>query len=223
MRIVMSGSSGLVGSVLLPELGTAGHQVARLVRPGTAPASAPGQSDIAWDPPGEKIEAARLEGVDAVVHLAGENISAGRWTAARKEKIRKSRVNGTQFLSETLTKLKRPPRVLVSASAIGYYGDRGDEPLRETSPRGRGFLPAVCVAWESATERAEKHGLRVVHLRFGIILSTRGGALGKMLIPFKLGLGGPVGSGRQYWSWVAIDDAVGAIQHALAKEDLRGP
>ena len=223
MRIVVSGSSGLVGSALLPELGAAGHQVARLVREGTARRPASGREEIVWDPLGERIDAGRLEGVDAVVHLAGENISAGRWTVARKEKIRKSRVNGTQLLSETLTKLKRPPRVLVSASAIGFYGDRGDEVLRETSPRGHGFLPAVCVGWESATERAEKHGLRVVHLRFGIILSARGGALGKMLIPFRLGLGGPVGSGRQYWSWVAIDDAVGTIQHALAKEDLRGP
>jgi uncharacterized protein (TIGR01777 family) len=223
MRIVVSGSSGLVGSVLLPALGAVGHQVVKLVRVGASSASSPGRNDIAWDPLCERIDAGRLEGVDAVVHLAGENISAGRWTAARKEKIRKSRVNGTQLLSETLTKLKRPPRVLVSASAIGFYGDRGDEVLREASPPGHGFLPAVCVGWESATERAEKHGLRVVHLRFGIILSARGGALGKMLIPFRLGLGGPVGSGRQYWSWVAIDDAVGAIQHALAKEDMRGP
>lgn len=236
MRIAVSGSSGLVGSALLPVLGAAGHRVARMVRTGAGTAiptraaaagsraaAAAGHDDIAWEPQGRQIDAARLEGADAVVHLAGANISDGRWTDARKETLRKSRVNGTQLLSETLTNLKRPPRVLVSASATGYYGDRGVEVLRESSPRGHGFLPALCVAWESATERAEKRGLRVVHLRFGVILSPRGGALGKMLLPFRLGLGGPVGNGRQYWSWVAIDDAVGAIVHAITNESLRGP
>ncbi len=219
MRIVVSGSSGLVGSALLPALRAAGHQVSRLVRPGASPA--PG--DVAWDPGADRIDAAGLEGTDAVVHLAGASIAAGRWTAARKVEIRRSRVNGTQLVSETLTKLQRPPRVLVSASAIGYYGDRGDEVLRESSERGHGFLPAVCVAWESATEQAEKRGLRVVHLRFGVILSPQGGALRKMLLPFRLGMGGRVGSGRQYMSWVALDDAVGAIAHVLGIPALRGP
>lgn len=218
MKLVVSGSSGLVGSALLPALTAAGHDVGRLVRPG----GSPGPSDIAWDPAAGQIDAGRLAGVDAVVHLAGENIAAGRWNESRKEAIRKSRVDGTLLLSRALAGLQRRPGTLVSASAIGFYGDRGDEVLRESSPRGRGFLPAVCVAWESATEPAEKAGVRVVHLRFGVILSPRGGALKKMLLPFRLGLGGRVGNGRQYMSWIAIEDAVGAIQHALGAGQLRG-
>jgi hypothetical protein len=219
MQVLVSGASGLVGSVLVPSLATAGHRVARLVRPGTAP----GGNDVPWDPMAERLDEARLSGVDAVVHLAGESIAAGRWTEARKEAIRKSRVDGTLLLSRALAKMKPPPRVLICASAIGYYGDRGDEVLREVSPRGRGFLPAVCVAWESATEPAEKVGIRVVNLRFGIILSVKGGALAKMLLPFRLGAGGILGSGRQYMSWVSIDDVVGVVEHALANETLRGP
>lgn len=233
MRIVVSGSSGLVGSALLPSLRSKGHDVGRMLRaasrgaqgdrPAGGGSAAQGAHDLRWDPLGGAIDTERLEGVDAVVNLAGESIAAGRWTAARKEAIRKSRINGTQLLAETLTKLRRPPRVMVSASAIGYYGDRGDEVLTETSARGHGFLPAVAVGWESATERAEKLGVRVVHLRFGVILSASGGALAKMLTPFRLGLGGPVGSGRQFLSWIALDDVVRAIEHALATETLRGP
>jgi len=229
MRIIVSGSSGLVGSALLPALRAKGHKVGRMLRRragARGAGGAPGTSDsldLLWDPIGGSIEAEKLEGVDAIINLAGESIAAGRWTAARKEAIRKSRIGGTQLISETLTRLRRPPRILVSASAIGYYGDRGDEILTETSARGHGFLPAVAVGWESATERAEKLGVRVVHTRFGVILSASGGALAKMLTPFRLGLGGPVGNGRQVLSWIALDDVVGAIEHALAKESLRGP
>ncbi len=220
MQVLISGSSGMVGSALVPSLATAGHRVARLVRQGTA---APGANDVPWDPAAEKIDETRLPGTEAVVHLAGENIAAGRWTEARKEAIRKSRVEGTLLLSRALARMKPPPKVLIAASAIGFYGDRGEEVLREVSPRGRGFLPAVCVAWESATEPAEKAGVRIVNLRFGIILSAKGGALAKMLLPFRLGAGGIIGSGRQYMSWVSIDDVVGAIEHALAHETLNGP
>jgi uncharacterized protein (TIGR01777 family) len=165
----------------------------------------------------------RLDGFDAVVHLAGENIAAGRWTESVKERIRKSRVDGTQLLSRALARLKQPPRAVVQASAVGFYGNRGDESLTESSPRGQGFLPAVCVAWEAAAEPAEKQGIRVVFLRFGVILSRKGGALKKMLLPFRLGVGGVIGDGSQYMSWITLDDAVAAIQHALSTEGLRGP
>jgi len=219
MRILVSGSSGLVGSALRPALVAAGDEVGRLVRPGTNA----GPLDVAWDPAAGRIDGEKLDGFDAVVHLAGENIAAGRWNAARKEAIRRSRVDSTLLLSRALAKLKTPPATFVSASAIGYYGDRGDEILQETSQRGHGFLPAVCVAWESAAEPAEAAGLRVVHLRFGVILSKEGGALARMLTPFRLGLGGPVGDGRQYMSWITLDDAVGAIRHALGSTSIAGP
>jgi uncharacterized protein (TIGR01777 family) len=219
MRILISGSSGMVGSAVLPALAAAGHETGRLARPGAAAAP----SDVAWDPAASRIDAAGLGRYDAVIHLAGENIAAGRWSEARKKAIRRSRVDGTLLLTRALAKLERRPRTFVCASAIGYYGDRGDEILKETSPRGRGFLPAVCVAWESAAEPAEEAGLRVVHLRFGIILSKNGGALARMLLPFRLGLGGPVGDGRQYMSWITLDDAVGAILHALDSADIAGP
>ena len=219
MRILVSGSSGLVGSALRPALAAAGDEVGRLVRPGTNA----GPLDVTWDPASRQIDAAQLEGFDAVVHLAGENIAAGRWNEARKEAIRRSRVDGTLLLTRALAKLSKPPATFVSASAIGYYGDRGDEILKETSDRGRGFLSAVCVAWESAAEPAEAADLRVVHLRFGVILSKDGGALARMLPPFRLGLGGPVGDGRQFMSWITLDDAVGAIRHVLDSTSIAGP
>ena len=217
MHIVVSGSSGLVGSALVSSLTAGGHRVTRLVR------RAPGGPDIAWDPAEGVRDLPKLEGVDGVVHLAGENIAAGRWTEARKAEIRRSRVEGTRRLSESVAKLSRRPKVLVSASAIGFYGDRRDEILTEDSAPGGDFLAQVCREWEAATEPASRAGIRVVQLRFGMILSPAGGALKKMLLPFKMGAGGRIGSGTQYMSWIAIDDAIGAIHHSLSTESLTGP
>lgn len=218
MRVVISGASGLVGRALLGRLRERQHDVARLAR-GPGPRAA---DEIAWDPVAGTIDAARLEGCEAVVHLAGENIAAGRWNCRRKGLIRDSRVRGTRLLAEALSRLQARPRALVCASAIGYYGDRGDELLDESAAPGVGFLADVCREWESAAESAAERGVRVVRLRFGVILSGQGGALAKMLLPFRLGLGGKVGSGRQYLSWIALDDAVGAICHALEAGELRG-
>lgn len=218
-RIAVSGASGLIGSRLCELLAEAGWLVAPLVRRPPRPGSA----EIHWNPAGGEVDATGLRGIEAVVHLAGENIAGGRWTAARKALIRDSRVVGTTLLSQCLASLDPPPRVLVSASAIGFYGDRGDEPLDETSPPGNGFLPEVCRAWEAATAAARGAGVRVVNLRIGVVLAAEGGALAKMLGPFKLGLGGQLGNGRQYMSWISRDDLVRAIVHALERDDLRGP
>jgi uncharacterized protein (TIGR01777 family) len=218
MNILVTGASGLLGSALVSALTSAGHSVTRLVR--SQPQS--GEKAARWDPMAGTIDTGAFEGLDAVVHLAGENI-AERWTAAKKVKIRDSRVKGTQVLSEALSHLASPPTVLVSASAIGYYGDRGEAILTEESPPGSSFLSEVCRAWEAATEPARQQGIRVVPLRFGVVLSATGGALAKMLPPFRLGLGGILGSGRQYMSWIALDDAVGAIQHAIVTDSLQGP
>jgi len=218
MKVLLSGSSGLVGSALIPVLTGGGHQVVRLVR------SQPRDevSEVHWDPEAGDIDAAGLKGVEAAVHLAGESIAAGRWTAAKKARILESRVKGTRLLAETLAELKRPPKVLVSASAVGYYGDRGEETLREESASGSAFLSDVCRQWEAATEPAAAAGIRVVNLRFGVMLSSVGGALPRLLTPFKLGVGGRLGSGKQFMSWIAIDDVIGAILHALGTETLRG-
>ena len=218
MNILVTGSTGLVGSSVVSFLKTGGHRVLRLVRGTTG-----GADDVVWDPAAGTIESAKLETLDAVVHLAGENIASGRWSAAKKARIRDSRVNGTRLLSEALAKLARKPRVLVCASAIGFYGDRGDEVLTESSPPGTSFLCNVCRDWESATEPARQAGIRVVNLRIGVVLTPRGGALAKMLLPFKLGVGGIVGSGRQFWSWIALDVVVGAIHQAFICESLSGP
>ncbi len=217
MHIAVTGASGLVGSKLVPMLTTGGHEVTRLVRREPA-----WESEVTWDPQGE-FDASSLDGIDAVVHLAGENIAASRWSAKVKERIRSSRVQGTRALCESLAKMESPPRVLVCASAIGYYGDRCDEILTEDSNAGDGFLADVAQEWEAATKPACNAGVRVVNLRFGMILSPKDGALAKMLLPFKLGGGGRVGSGKQYWSWISIDDAAGAIHHALMMNSLSGP
>ncbi len=211
MKVAVTGSTGLVGSALIPLLESAGHEVVRLRRPAQ------------WDPEKGVADPSAFGGVDAVVHLAGENIAGGRWTAARKERILNSRVKGTKLIAETLGNLPKPPQVLVSASAIGYYGDRGSELLREQSPPGTGFLPDVCRQWEAATDAATRKGIRVVHLRTGIVLSGKGGALRKMLLPFKLGVGGKIGSGEQYWSWISIDDHCAAILHCIQASSLHGP
>ena len=218
VRVLISGSSGLVGSSLLLYLGSKGHEVKTLVRQRSSH-----PSQIFWNPPesGPAIEA--LEGVQAVIHLAGEGIASGRWTDFKKHAIRDSRAVGTRLLCDALSRMKRPPKVLASASAIGYYGDRGAEILHEASAPGSGFLPEVCKAWEAATAPAAAKGIRVVNLRFGVILSPKGGALAKMLLPFKMGVGGVLGSGAQYMSWLALDDALGIIAFALDTASLHGP
>lgn len=218
MNILITGASGLVGSTLIPALNAQGHRTLALVR--RAPKT---DDEIAWNPADGAIDAARMENIDAVVHLAGENIAAGRWTQAQKDRIRSSRVEGTRLLSETLAKLKTPPKALVTASAVGYYGDRGEETLTEDSPPGAGFLPDVSIAWETAAKPAEQAGIRTVYIRIGIVLTPKGGALGKMLLPFKLGLAGVVGSGAQYMSWIALDDLIAVFVHALENSAMSGP
>jgi hypothetical protein len=219
MKVLVSGSTGLVGTSLVPSLASDGHQVVRLVRTQTPR----GEAAVSWDPAAGRLEPASLEGLDAVVHLAGESIAKERWSNAVKTRIRSSRVDGTRLLSEALAKTARPPRTLVCASAVGYYGSRGAEILKEDHVPGDDFLARVCREWEAAAEPARRKGIGVLHLRFGFILSPAGGGLAKMLPPFKLGLGGPLGDGAQYMSWVTIDDAVGAIRHVLANGELRGP
>jgi len=218
MNILLSGSTGMIGSALIEALQSQNHRLTRLAR-------SPLQSSepaVQWNPSAGTLNAKDLEGFDGVVHLAGESIAARRWTDAQKAKIRDSRVQGTKLLSETLAKLSKPPKVLVCASAIGYYGNRGDTILREDSGAGTGFLADICREWESAADPARKKGIRVVHLRIGVVMSPKGGALAKMLLPFKMGVGGIVGNGKQYWSWVSLDDVIGAIRHALMTESLHG-
>jgi uncharacterized protein (TIGR01777 family) len=179
--------------------------------------------EIAWNPASGGIDHEALEGLDAVVHLAGENISGGRWTEERKAAIVASRVRGTTLLAEALSVLRTPPRVFLSASAIGYYGARDDRRIDETTAAGAGFLADAARRWEAATEAASTAGIRTVTMRFGVILTARGGALKKMLLPFKLGAGGPIGDGRQGFSWIALDDAIYAIHHLIRNDALRGP
>lgn len=198
MKILISGSTGLVGSALVPALQSGGHEVVRLVR-----SSSSGAGSIPWNPMSGQLSTESLEGIDAAVHLAGENIAARRWTPAQKTLIRESRVVGTRLLAETLAKLKAPPKTLVCASAIGFYGDRSDQRLNEDSLPGTGFLADTCREWEAAAKPAADRGIRVVHLRTGIVLASQGGALAKMLTPFRLGIAGIIGDGQQYMSWIS--------------------
>jgi uncharacterized protein len=219
MRILVSGSSGLIGSALVHFLTTGGHTVMQLTRGPRVGV----ENTIPWQPDTGRIHPAALEGFDAVIHLAGESLSAVRWSAEKKKRIRDSRSLGTRLLCETLAKLNRPPKVLLSASAIGFYGNRGGEILHEDSDSGAGFLPSVCRDWEAATKPAADKGIRVVNLRTGIVLSAGGGMLSKVLTPFCMGLGGTFGAGWQYMSWIAIDDVIGAIYHSLMTDKLSGP
>jgi uncharacterized protein len=219
MKIVIAGASGLVGSALAPALRAAGHDVVRLVRG----RNAAGPDEIAWDPGAGQIDERRFAGAGAIINLAGENLGAGRWTAARRERILRSRVDATRTLVAAVTKAERKPDVFLNASAVGFYGDRGDEVLTEKSGIGQGFLPEVCLAWETHAEGASRVGVRTALLRFGLILARDGGALAKMLPLFRLGLGGRLGSGSQWMSWIAIDDVVGAIVHAVRDARCAGP
>jgi uncharacterized protein len=217
VRVVVTGSSGLIGQALVSALAGDGHETVALVR------RLPGPGEARWDPAQGVIDRGALEGADAVVHLAGAGIGDKRWSAARKEIILGSRVDATTLLCAILAGLDHPPAVLVSASAIGYYGDRGDEELTETSEPGHGFQAEVCRAWEAATAAAGAAGLRVVHLRSGVVLSRRGGALAKQLPLFRAGLGSRLGSGRQWFSWITLRDEVGVIVHAIRNTALEGP
>ncbi len=219
MKILVSGSHGLVGKALINSLTTDGHEVLRLVRR----ARAFGAPEVEWHPNQGQIDAEHLEGFDAVVHLAGESIASGRWTDDKKRAIRESRAKGTSLLSEVLARLSRPPSVFLSASAIGYYGNRGDELLTEQSAPGEDFLSSVCVEWENATKPAIEKGIRTIHTRFGVILDTDGGALAQMLTPFRMGIGGRVGSGKQWMSWIALGDVVNGLKFLIADKPVAGP
>lgn len=217
MRVLISGATGFIGSALAKFLKDAGHEVVALTRTPRAP------GDVGWDPASGQIDAAGLENLDAAVHLAGESLSAGRWTPDRKRSMRASRVDGTRLLASALAGCARRPRVLVSASAIGIYGDRGDERVDEWSAPGKDFLSQLAVAWEAAAAPAENAGIRVVHPRFGLVLDPHGGALSALLPTARFGLGGPLGSGRQWWSWVTLDDTVSALATLIRDDRMRGP
>ena len=218
MHIIVSGANGLIGKALVPALEAAGHRVTRLVR-GRA---RPGWAEIAWEPETGRIAPQAIDGADAVVHLAGESI-VGRWNADKKRRIYDSRVRGTQVICEALRQVVKAPKVFVCASAIGYYGNCGERLLQEESRAGRDFLARVCTDWEAAAVPASGRGIRVVSARLGMVLSSSGGALGQMLPPFRLGVGGMLGSGSQYMSWISLDDVVGAITHVLTTDSLHGP
>jgi uncharacterized protein (TIGR01777 family) len=219
VNVLVSGASGLVGSALARVLSAEKHRVGTLSRRGAVP------GHVFWAPGKGELDAGALEafGPDAVVHLAGESIAGGRWTPDRKRRILESRVAGTELLAGSLAAMARPPRVLVSASAVGFYGDRKDALLDEEGGAGSGFLAGTCRAWEGATAKAAERGIRVIHLRIGMVLDARGGALARMLPFFRLGLGGPMGGGRQSVSWIALPDLVGAIRHLLLRDGISGP
>ena len=219
MRILVTGASGLVGSALVAALHAEGHSVGRFVRPGL-PAN---QDDVAWNPVTGEIDIRAADGADAIINLAGASIGEGRWTEERKVLLRASRVTLTGHLVQAIEQLDERPEVLVSASAIGYYGNRGDEVLTESSAPGKDFLAELSRDWEAAAMRAENAGVRTVTMRFGIVLSKQGGALPQMAKPIKMGVGGKLGSGKQWMSWVALDDVVGAIRQAIVPNSMRGP
>jgi uncharacterized protein (TIGR01777 family) len=219
MKILIAGASGLVGKALVNTLRADGHSVARLVRPGSATSA----GDIPWDPMAATTNVSAMEGADAVVHLSGANIAQGRWTSARKAILRSSRIDTTRVLVDAIVSLRQKPRVFVCASAIGYYGNRGDEILTESSSIGTDFIALLVRDWEAEANRAKARGVRTVLLRFGVVLSGEGGALPQMLLPFKFGLGGRLGSGRQWMSWIALEDAVRIVCAAIADERLEGP
>ena len=224
MRILITGSTGLVGTAVSRRLESEGHEVLRLVRPetratsGTTPAKT-----VLWNPAREEFEGAQADGADALIHLAGASIADGRWNESRKNLLRTSRVDATRHLIAALSRLKAPPRVIVSASAIGYYGDRREESLTETSPPGDSFLAQVCVHWESEVARGAEFGARIAMLRFGVVLAANGGALPHLALPFKFGAGGKLGSGLQWMSWLTLDEVVNMILFALTNPALAGP
>lgn len=219
MHVLVSGASGLVGSALIPFLTTGGHKVTRLVRRSPVP----NRNEIFWDPSIGRLDPDDLDGIDTVIHLAGENIGEGRWTPAKKRKIMESRIQGTSLIAETIAKLDPPPKVLVCASAIGYYGDRGECLLQETDPPGNDYISMVCSEWEKAAQAAVKRGIRVVFARIGVALTPAGGALKKLLLPFKMGLGGKIASGGQYMSWISMDDVIGALYYLATRPGIEGP
>lgn len=221
MKVLISGSSGLVGSALFQRLESEpDYEIVRLVRKQSTDTNDP---SVVWNPSGGQLEPETFAGIDAVIHLGGVNIASRRWSAEMKQKIFNSRFQSTSLLSKQLAALEQKPSVMLCASAVGFYGDRGDERVDETSVRGSGFLADVCQAWEEATHPARDAGIRVVNMRFGMILDQQGGALSQMVTPFKLGVGGKLGSGKQYWSWIALPDVINAIQFCLEHTELQGP
>jgi len=218
MKILIAGASGLIGSALVRHLKQQRHEVSRLVR--RAPVSA---DEIQWDPAAGAIDEARIEGTEAVIHLGGASIAGKRWNDAYKQEIRDSRVNSTRLLGEAISRMPQKPEVFLCASALGFYGERGDEILTENSPQGGGFLPDITAEWEAATAPASEAGIRVCNMRIGVVLSKTGELPRGLLIPFKLGLGGKLGNGRQYMSWIHIDDVAGAFTHALNTPSMHGP
>jgi uncharacterized protein (TIGR01777 family) len=219
MKILISGSSGLVGTAFAAAARREGHTVARLVRPG----GSTGAGDVLWDPMAATVDVAAMECADAVVHLSGSNVAEGRWTPRRKATLRGSRIATTRVLVDTLAQLRQKPRVFLCASATGYYGDRGDEILTEASEPGTDFLSLLVRDWEAEAVRAESTGIRTVLLRFGLVLSARGGALPRMLMPFRFGVGGRFGSGKQWMSWITLDDSIEIMRSAIADEKFAGP
>ncbi|MER6222774.1 TIGR01777 family oxidoreductase [Streptomyces sp. 900105755] len=222
MRVAITGSTGLIGSALTRSLLADGHRVLRLTRARTAPLPADGSEVATWEP-GARLDPAVLDGVDAVVHLAGAGVGDRRWTASYKQEIRLSRLQGTRTIAEACAEAAVPPRVLVSASATGYYGDTGDRVVTESDPAGSDFLASVCVGWEAAAAPAERAGVRVVHPRTGLVVSADGGAWGRLFPLFRYGLGGRLGSGDQYWPFISLPDHIAALRHVIDHEDVAGP